>query len=110
MECGLLFRSQWQLQRHQAQHTNEESIKCYLCQNNFKNKMTLMKHLSTLHKVYVNRCKYCGKNYGNEMSLNVHISKVHCDDTVAPFSVESDAEEGNVMQLSQADDPIAPLS
>ncbi|KAH3873267.1 hypothetical protein DPMN_036498 [Dreissena polymorpha] len=102
MDCGVLFRSQWQLQRHQAQHTNE-SIKCYLCQNNFKNKMTLMKHLSTLHKVYVNRCKYCGKNYGNEMSLNVHISKVHCDDTVAPFSVESDAEEGNVMQLSQAD-------
>ena len=53
---------------------NMEDVLCITCGKNFKTKVQLTKHISTVHKISKISCEECGKSMKNKKHLENHKS------------------------------------
>ena len=61
-------------------HKNEKKHDCQICNQKFKTKMKLNKHMRSAHKKRFN-CNFCNKGFSSQWYVELHIEHVHKQST-----------------------------
>ena len=74
-ECGKMFSTQLNLQKHKQLHANKEVFSCTKCSKKFMSRSGLSKHMSK-HVVDMRTCSHCDQQFTSEEYLEQHM-KLH---------------------------------
>ncbi|KAL1517641.1 hypothetical protein ABEB36_001379 [Hypothenemus hampei] len=80
--CSVKFKKALLLGLHMAEHNEDGSISCPMCNHEFKTrcKSRLMRHIRQTHhkeRPKTSQCEYCGSSYLSKTMLEDHIRVVH---------------------------------
>jgi len=76
-ECGKVFRTLFQLNKHLTIHTGEKSFLCDICSKSFRTKKDLGQHKISHSEGRDIACDECGNMFRHRNHLSKHIKRVH---------------------------------
>ncbi|CAK1550192.1 unnamed protein product [Leptosia nina] len=74
--CGIQFRNQWCLNRHNAKCHNAKDFKCSNCSEQFESPYQRQKHLIKVHDIG-HKCSFCGRMFTRNSFMRDHIRRTH---------------------------------
>ncbi|CAF4890188.1 unnamed protein product [Pieris macdunnoughi] len=74
--CGIQYRNQWCLNRHNAKCHNAKDFKCPNCPEQFQSPYQRQKHLIKVHDIG-HKCSYCGRMFTRNSFMRDHIRRTH---------------------------------
>lgn len=75
--CGKKVRDQHSLSLHRLANHSDEFWECSKCDETFKIKQDLYKHIHEVHEEPKPKCEECNKSYLDEKSYKLHMKKFH---------------------------------
>merc|ERR1712224_169429 len=77
--CSKTFLKASYLKKHMSRLHDEErnKFKCDLCENEYTDKKSMLRHRDHFHFGQKFTCELCGKDFGQISALKTHVSSVH---------------------------------
>lgn len=78
LKCGKEFKTKDYLNIHEKRIHDQIKQKCNHCNEIFKNRISLQKHLNQLKPAVINfKCKFCGQTFKRGRAFDNHLVKKH---------------------------------
>ncbi|XP_066528537.1 zinc finger and SCAN domain-containing protein 5C-like [Hoplias malabaricus] len=84
--CNKPFKTYLWLEKHMANHTNEERHVCNVCGKRFRLAQTLESHINNHTRERPYCCQYCGKGFGQRSHVKDH-ERIHTGERPFPCPI-----------------------
>ncbi|XP_070535421.1 uncharacterized protein [Ptychodera flava] len=81
-ECGRLFKSIRNYNRHYPSHIDDKRFKCTICSKTFHLSYHLKEHMNKHYDLRPYKCHLCGKAYNHSGTLSGHLKMAHKNESI----------------------------